>query len=408
MPRPASPLLHAVSYQQVPETDNRRKPPALHIPNKKPITGIEIVHNRSSASSRTLNANSAPYCISPSSSERSLKTEISYTHSDIETMNHVLFQARQNGELPSTTSSPMDAQAVIQDYGYLTRLREARGDATLPAPTTYTELCVEVARRIKDRDSFHDDEENHQEAVRRVHHYLNTLGTEKRFFDANSNTAERPSSARSDIESFGESILSIVGQAADQTMVDAAEPLRFNVQQLRTHNSEYDRLIKTQSSEYDRLLKTHTSEYDKLLNHQQDLVRALSAMINPQSKAIQTSGENLALLTGIVTHLSHFAMNLPYVVEQAVQRAVHEQTETAIQQVLQAQQEAVLSLLQRRQENTQSNQAINYDLLSASIVSKLQTAGCLSPEQSFAKEEKGTRDGLRKFWHRVRPSIMTR
>lgn len=390
MSRPASPLLHAVSYQQVPETDNRRKPPALHIPNKKPISGIEIVHKK-------LKANSAQYCISPSSSAGSLKTEISYTHSDIETMNHVLFQARQNGELPSTTSSPMDAQAVIQDYGYLTRLREARGDATLPAPTTYTELCVEVARRIKDRDSFHDDEESRQEAIRRVHHYLNTLGTEKRFFDANSNTTERPSSARSDIESFGESILSIVGQAADQTMIDAAEPLRFNVQQLRTHNSEYD-----------NLLKMHTSEYDKLLNHQQDLVRALSAMINPQSKAIQTSGENLALLTGIVTHLSQFAINLPYVVDQAVQRAVHEQTETAIQQVLQAQQEAVLSLLQRRQENTQSNQVINYDLLSASIVSKLQTSGCVSPEQSFAKEGKSPRDGLRKFWHRVRPSIMAR
>ncbi|CAG9944359.1 unnamed protein product [Clonostachys rosea f. rosea IK726] len=380
MSRPASPLLHAVSYQQVPETDNRRKPPALHIPNKKPISGIEIVHT---------------HCISPSSSERSVKSEISYTHSDIETMNHVLFRARQNGELPSTTSSPTDAQAVIQDYGFLTRLREARGDARMPAPTTYTELRVEVARRIKDRDSSRDDEESRQEAIRRVHHYLNTLGTEKRFFDANSNTAERPSSARSDIESFGESILSIVGQAADQTMVDAAEPLRFNVQQLKTHNSEYDRLL---------------SECDKLVNHQQDLTRALSAMINPQSKAIQTSGENLALLTGIVTHLSHFAMNLPYVVEQAVQRAVHEQTETAIQHVLQAQQEAVLSLLQRRQENTQSNQVINYDLLSASIVSKLQTSGCisLSPEQSLAKEEKGTRDGLRKFWHRVKPSIMTR
>ncbi|CAG9979474.1 unnamed protein product [Clonostachys byssicola] len=384
MSRPASPLLHAVSYQQENETNNRRKPPALHIPNKKPISGIEIVHK---------------HCITPSSSERSLNTEISYTHSDIETMNHVLFQARQSGELPSTTSSPMDAQAVIQDYGYLTRLREARGDARHPPPTTYTELRVEVARRIKDRDSFHNDEESRQEAIRRVHHYLNTLGTEKRFFDANSNTAERPSSARSDIESFGESILSIVEQAADQTMVDAAEPLRFNVQQLKTHNSELD-----------NLLKTHTSEYDKLLNHQQDLVRALSAMINPQAKAIQTSGENLALLTGIVTHLSQFSMNLPYVVDQAVQRAVHQQTEAAIQQVLQAQQEAVLSLLQRRQENTQSNQVINYDLLSTSIVSKLQTTGCLnfSPEQSLAKEEKGPRDGLRKFWHRVKPSIMIR
>ncbi|CAH0040944.1 unnamed protein product [Clonostachys solani] len=367
MSPPASPLLHAVSYQQAPETGNRRKPPILHIRNKKPLSGIELVHVRTS------------------SSKRSLKSEISYTHSDIETMNHVLAQARQRGDLPITTSSPTDVQAVIQDYGYLTRLREARGDVRRPPPTTYTELRVEVARRIKDRDSSRDDEESLQEAKRRVHHYLNTVGTEKRFFDANSHTAERPSSARSNIESFGESILSIVGQAADQTMVDAAEPLRFNVQQLRAH----------------------TSECDKLLNHQQDLVRALSAMINPQARAIQTSGENLALLTGIVTHLSHFAMNLPYVVEQAVQRAVHEHTEAAIQHVLQAQQEAVLSLLQQRQEHNQSNQVINYDLLSTSIVSKLQTSGCLSPEQSFAKEEKGTREGLRKFWHRVRPSIMT-
>ncbi|VUC23351.1 unnamed protein product [Clonostachys rosea] len=370
MSRPASPLLHAVSYQQDIETNNRRKPLSLQIPSKKPIPGIELVHNHSS------------------SSKRSLKSEISYTHSDIETMNQVLIRARQSGELPSTTSSPTDVQAVIQDYGYLTRLREARGDVRHPAPTTYTELRVEVARRIKDRDSSRDDEESRQEAIRRVHHYLNTLGTEKRFFDsANSHTAERPSSSsRSDIESLGEKLASIFGQAADQTMIDAAEPLRFNVQQMKTYNSECD----------------------KLLNHQQDLVRALSAMIDPQSRAIQTSGENLALLTGIVTHLSQFAMSLPYLVDQAVQRAVHEQAEVAIQQVLQAQQEAVISLLQRRQEGTQNSHVINYDLLSTSIVSKLQTTGCLSPQQSFAKEEKGTRDGLRKFWHRMKPSIMTR
>jgi hypothetical protein len=279
----------------------------------------------------------------------------------------------------------MDAQAVVEDYGLLTRLREVRGGAEADkAPDAYKYLRVEVARRIQERDSVLSEEESRKEAARRVHNYLRSIEQERFFFDA-ATSPKSPHSKTSetslvDVEVLGEELLSIVEQAADQTLVDATEPLRSDLGCFKGHNDAYSRLIQHEESIMRALNITHNQHndaqnrnndaFDHLLHHQETIIKALDAMIDPQSKLIHASSENLTLLGGLATHLSQVIMNLPVAVNQIVSNAVQQQAQAAIRQVMDAQQQAMLSLV----EEDSRRQDLDHDVLAAKVAERLQAA----------------------------------
>src|SRR5690606_7159224 len=103
--------------------------------------------------------------------------------------------------------------------------------------------------------------ESRKEAARRVNNYLRSIEQERFFFDA----ATGPKSPHSksseaslvDVEALGEELLSIVEQAADQTLVDATEPLRSDLRCFKGHNDAYSRLIQLEESIMRALNITH-------------------------------------------------------------------------------------------------------------------------------------------------------
>lgn len=293
-------------------------------------------------------------------------------------MNEMLAQARRDGEMPTTTRSPMDVDAVVEDYGYFTRLRETRGDESDTASQDYNTLRVEIARKIKDRDTRLDEEETKREVSRRVDDFLRSVEKEKVYFtDANApKTPKTPSGYSSfvNVEELSEELLTIVEQAADQTLVDAAEPLlkslglHLEAQKGHQANQEYLQAHLHQSVETQQHLQAHlhysTTSQQHLqqhlqqhfcqsaltmeghLNSMQSLASTLDSLMEPQARAVDATTDNLTLLTAIVTHLSQQARTLPPLIHQTVHNVVQQEVQAAIQQVMEAQQVAMLSLLE--------------------------------------------------------------
>ena len=403
------PLLSAASYERPPTPSNS---------NNNSI--------KRTASSESLKPASLSMTMTTTS------TDLSLTPSDMRAMNDALAQARQNGEMPHTTSSPMDAQAVVEDYGFLTRLREVRGDASAPVPESYAQLRVEVTRRIRERDSALSEEETRREAARRVNNYLRSIEQERFFFDAATSSPRSVHSKSSwshsttpvDVETLGEELLSIVEQAADQTLVDATEPLRSDLRcfkgqndilnrnndthscnndtqsrhndSLSHHNDTYNHLqdIHSHNNDTHRHLLQHQEEiqgchndtFRHLLHHQEEITKMLSSMIDPQSKLIHTTSENLSLLSGLATQLSQVVMNLAPALNQIVSHAVQQHSQAAIRQVMEAQQQAMLMLIEKESRQTK----LHHEILATKIVEQIQAANNI-PTSSKSSKAKGGR-----------------
>lgn len=377
----------------------------------------ETPMRRSSSTKSSKRIFSFPSRVSTPKSFSSRGSGICLTPDDIESINGKLAQARREGEMPTTTISPIHTDAILEDYGYLLRLREARGDVSQPPSPAYNELRVDVAKKIKDRDSSFDDEEAKREAVRRVENFVeNIKNVEKKRLFCDVNSPKTPSTKSSvDVESFSEELLSIVEHAADQTLVDATKPLLKTLgkqnkayshhvehlvsamgtqQDLQTHLHStmqtqqriHERIhltLETQQDLQERLHHSVTNQQhlqdhfvtsqqhlqDHFVNSQQhlqssmtgnlqsvehhldsinNLASTLNALMVPQAQATQASTENLTLITGIVAHLSQQLNTLPVLIQQTVHNAVRQEVYAAVHQVMQAQQEAMLSLLEER------------------------------------------------------------
>lgn len=275
------PLLTAATYQR-PTTPQQNNNNNSNVQNPSAlITPPETL--RHSASQESLKAASVSMTVT---------SDVSLTADDIRSMSQELFEARLNQELPRTTSSPLNAQAVVEDYGFLIRLREQRGDPNTPPSDSYRQLLVEVARRIKERDSTLDEHEVKREAARRVSNYLSTLEHEQFIYNAATSTPSTVSehdpspsqTSQVDAETFSEEVLSIIEQVADQTLLDATEPLRHHekamkildkclredsfmlkdrIKSLVGHDNAYAALIKKHEDKYAALLKKIEVEHQK-------------------------------------------------------------------------------------------------------------------------------------------------
>ncbi|KAI6779839.1 uncharacterized protein J7T54_003763 [Emericellopsis cladophorae] len=357
---------------------------------------------------------------SPSPSIRSSSSDLPITSlngeqqcntGQLRIMDNELVRARQNGEMPRTSASPLDKQAMIEDYGYLTQLREIRGDVTAPAPDTYKTLKVEIARRIQERDSTSNDEGMRQEAARRINSYLKSIEKERDFFDAaTASTPRTPSASGSqcsrscnstrssqvDGETIGEEIFSIVGEVADQTIHDATEPLKRQVQQLQQlavalygRNDTYGTHNDTLGT-HSNAIGVHTDQYST----QNDIHSFHNLHLG---QLVGASSQNLALLEGIVTQISDLAMNLPtaidQVVSQGVSHHVNQHVEVALDKVMNAQQQAMMALVDI--DNKQKS-SIDYDLLASKIAGHISAQK--APEKP--KQHAELRRRLRRVFNR--------
>ena len=317
----------------------------------------------------------------------------------------------------------MDVSSVLQDFGFLTRLREARGDPSAPAPERYTHLLVEVTRRTQERDSALDEAETRREAARRVNNYLRSIEQERYFYDAaTAATSPKSSSSASssahspvDAETFSEEVLSIVENVADQTLSDAAEPLRQEAKRLKSHvlvharnneiqdnqngvhgwhNEVFSQYIDSfahqlslqithqngtnESLSYETQVlghQNHTFNQQlgsqlELLQRQEQTVESLQKMRASESEMVHTSSENLAILSGIISQMSQLAMNLPQAIEEVVSNAVQRHVQVGLHDVMQAQQQAMLSLVH---QESQRLQPLDYDHLAAKVAENIQS-----------------------------------
>lgn len=216
------PVLSSVSYQR-PVTPHQNNSDNLHQSNNL-ITPPDTL--RHSASHESFGAGSVNMTVT---------SDVSLSASDIRSMAHELSEARQRNEIPRTSSSPLDAQVTVEDYGFLVRLREQRGNRERPVTDAYKQLLVEFARRIKERDFVLDERAVKAEAARRVSNYISNLEHERFVYDTATSSPNSPpasvngsSSSQIDAETFSEEVLSIIEQVADQTLLEATEPLRHH------------------------------------------------------------------------------------------------------------------------------------------------------------------------------------
>lgn len=349
---------------------------------------------------------STPSSSRPSSSEGSSSR---FPLHEITQMNKELVDARQKGEMPKTKASPLDEDALTEDYASLLQLREARGDIGQPPTEEYNTTRVDVARRIKERDDRSDKESQDREAQRRVHDYLYSAKKED-FILSESNSPKTPPNSAvfppDSAERLVERLSETVNQASEY--FDAAEPFldtldhydnsfAEHTQDMRAvhkgmkaiyndmsavtsdmgavngdMNEVYNNMntvqqdmkeVQNQLQEnlYHSAANQHHQQYlqhhfhqaisnqQNVLNYQIGSAYALTSQLNslmePQATAMQASTENLALMAGITTQLSEQLRVMPSVLHQTVQQTVQEEVRAATRHIMELQQEAMLSLL---------------------------------------------------------------
>lgn len=235
-------------------------------------------------------------------------------------MDSELVRARQNGELPRTTASPLNAEITLEDYGHLSRLREARGDVSLPAPDRWRSLRVDVERRIRERDAREREEMDEHVAARRIGRYLHAVGRECGAYETLSPTTTTTTTAATtpattprssfifdeggasnvrdcadkflnmDLDKLGEEIFHIVEQAADSTLAETTGAQR-------AHNDEHGRLLESQRRQsQDILLRQH-----ELADRQQALLQRHEELL----------AANMAMLSGVTGGLSRLSVGQP-------------------------------------------------------------------------------------------------
>lgn len=141
---------------------------------------------------------------------------------ELRVMADIIAQGRKSGELPPTQSSPLDAQAIVEDYALLSKLRLARGDPAVPPPAEYSSMRVEISQRIRDRDARLGDSECREAVTERVEGYLRAAGQEKRYHDLVSEVAKRRGveSQGADMERLMEEVMEAVEKGIGTTASD--------------------------------------------------------------------------------------------------------------------------------------------------------------------------------------------
>lgn len=322
--------------------------------------------------------------------------DTAYTLGQIRVMADVLANARRNGEIPPTTSSPMDGHAVVKDYGHLAQLRDARGDTSMRAPQNYTQLRIEITRRIRERDELLEEQSKKEEAARRVNSYLRSVQHEHSYFEAANTILRRRGLSQPtqlDLDNISEEILAVVEHAVDQNMAEATVPLRRNMERLNQESADF----RDQNDTFSRQIDLHYRNLERFNESFDSHIKALNSMFQPQATNIQAMTESLAMVSGIVNNLSQITVNLPNAINQVVYASIQHQAQAAIKEVMDAQQQVMLSLHEQdRQPSGRSSgerqcsgdSGVDIEALASAIARKMQEEKSVSRRESRRLREK--------------------
>ncbi|KAK7755702.1 hypothetical protein SLS62_002313 [Diatrype stigma] len=294
-----------------------------------------------------------------------------YTPAQIEGMARDLAQARTDGEFPRTTTPGYYVQATVEDHARLVRLREVHGGVTREKWSHMreaTELFVEFARQIKERDGLRDDQEEattiegrikkmirgcHGEANlyalvnHAVHHAVQNHAVKQdlatggitlsRILDLIRGVIrEQADTGRHGVtEENMETVLEDVFEMIEHALIDATGPLRINVNRL-------DNITGAQQGQVEDLnnittaQQTQVNALDMIKNAQQGHVNAigthvsaigtqvgaLGLHIDSMSGNVNSVAGNVQAMTTQVTLLQTIVSMLPEVIARAVEEAL--------------------------------------------------------------------------------------
>ncbi|KAK9426766.1 hypothetical protein SUNI508_00293 [Seiridium unicorne] len=281
---------------------------------------------------------------------------------------HELDTARNEGRFPETTTSYMNAQAVLNDYERLQDLEDLeRGSRQ------HTELYIENVRRIQERDSVvvHENHEAHYQQVVDNMMRNQAVGDDLHALIrhaarvASANAVERVLARHQEqglqvpnMEAVLEDIFAVI----EARLLDAAGPLRLNVNALRNmvdHNlaGQVNRMDQgvDNLNRVDQGLGNHLNRINHvdqgLANNLENLTTQLGAMNNNVSAvgnhtnalgALMHALNNTAMATntqmgqfrGQVEVLQNILNLLPGLIQQAVQQILPGAIQAALTQAL--------------------------------------------------------------------------
>ncbi|KAI8164091.1 hypothetical protein K4K49_000565 [Colletotrichum sp. SAR 10_70] len=197
------------------------------------------------------------------------------------------------GEFPNTASSIEDPKNIVEDYQYLQRLRDIRGDLTKPPTQQYKQFKIEIARRIKTRDEAEGGSTKLEEMDNRVQSWMGSINKEARMLEITQAALQRKgisNPTQADLDAIAEEFM----QIAERTLLDVANPLRMNTTRLEGNVSRFDNQLKG----FDGAMSAQLDGMSAQLNGLSSLDGAMSAQVNTLNTVLTSLQANMSKAVG--------------------------------------------------------------------------------------------------------------
>ncbi|KAF9877733.1 hypothetical protein CkaCkLH20_04868 [Colletotrichum karsti] len=208
-----------------------------------------------------------------------------------------LEQARKTGEFPNTTSSVEDPKNIVEDYQHLQRLRDARGNPSLPPPEKYLMVKADIACRIKARDEAEASSPNFERVGGRVQGWMNAINQETRMLEITQAALQRrgiSNPTQDDYDTIADEFM----QIAERTLLDVANPLRMNASRMEGSISRFDGQLNGMGAQLDGL----SSLNDSMSHSMSTQLDGLSSLNDSMSHSMSTQLDGLSSLNDSMSH----------------------------------------------------------------------------------------------------------
>ncbi|RYP90245.1 hypothetical protein DL770_003614 [Monosporascus sp. CRB-9-2] len=295
-----------------------------------------------------------------------------FTSGQIEDMARELVRARANGEFPHTTTRNYDVQATVDDFHRLEQLRQARGGAPRsewPQMRNATNLLINITRDIRNRDELRGDRAEtaivqdrvanmmqgvHGEAnlyrlvQHAVHHSIQNQAVQQDLAAGGRDMAAVLSEIRDSLETHAaegrhgvtesnmEDVLEQVFGMIEHALIDAAGPIRLNVNRLdnltstqQSQVNHMDDITSTQQS----IVTAQQSQLDAVGQHVNAIggyVNAMGSQLNSMNGNVSSVAGNVQAMTTQVTVLQTICNMLPQMIARSVQDILPQAVQDAI------------------------------------------------------------------------------
>ncbi|KAF5511110.1 hypothetical protein CGCS363_v002996 [Colletotrichum siamense] len=270
-----------------------------------------------------------------------------YTVGQLQAMRDELTRARHRQEFPTTSSNTEDPQTIVEDYQFLKRLRDIRGDLLKPPPATYNQLKIEITRRIKTRDEAEGGSTKLEEMDNRVQSWMGSINKEARMLEITQAALQRKgisNPTQADLDAIAEEFM----QIAERTLLDVANPLRMNATRMEGNINRFDNqlnglsdlnsAVNTSMSAQVNTLNTvltnlQTNMSNAVGSSTQAMSTAMGAQLSTLNTMLSTQSSTLdgslnmlnTSLNTVTSDLQRLTASLPNIIAAAAQAAVQQQ-----------------------------------------------------------------------------------